>query len=98
MKEGQIFRKVVFLDTMTLHCIRLCLEHAKKDGLQFPTDKQAVSRLKNHFGNVQEKPLKESLQKGLETIIRLSTDDIQSNTHPSQNLRCSLELLREKHV
>lgn len=86
MKEGQIFRKVVFLDTMTLHCIRLCLEHAKKDGLQFPTDKQAVSRLKNHFGNVQEKPLKESLQKGLETIIRLSTDDIQIEYAPVSEL------------
>ena len=30
MKKEQIFLKVVFLDTMTLHYIRLCLESAKK--------------------------------------------------------------------
>lgn len=77
MKEGQSFRKVVFLDTMTLHYTRLCLEYAKENGLQFPKDEQGVAKLRNHFGNVQEKPLKESLQRGLETIIRLSTDDVQ---------------------
>ena len=86
MKEGQSFRKVVFLDTMTLHYTRLCLEYAKENGLQFPKDEQGVAKLKNHFGKVQEKPLKESLQGGLETIIRLSTDDVQIEYAPVSEL------------
>ena len=86
MNKEQTFRKVVFLDTMTLHCIRLCLEYAKKDSLQFPTDEQAVSGLKNHFSSVREKPLRESLQKGLETISRLSTDDVQIEYAPVSEL------------
>ena len=77
MNEEQIFRKVVFLDTMTLHYIRLCLEYAKKYNLEFPTDEQTVSILKNHFGNVSEEPLRESLLKGLETINLLSRNDVQ---------------------
>lgn len=74
MKEEYPFQKVVFLDTMTLHYIRLCLESAKKDGLEFPTDEQTVSILKNHFGKVSEKLLKESLLQGLETIVLLARD------------------------
>ena len=77
MKEEQTFRKVVFLDTMTLHYTRLCLEYAEKNDLQFPADEQTISILKNHFGRVSEKPLKESLLKGLETIILLSKNDVQ---------------------
>ena len=77
MKEEQIFQKVAFLDTMTLHHIRLCLESAKTDNLQFSTDEKTVSILKNHFDRVPEKPLKESLLKGLETIILLSKSDVQ---------------------
>ena len=34
MKEEQTFRRVVFLDTNTLHYIRLCLEYAKLDFIQ----------------------------------------------------------------
>lgn len=86
MKEGQNFRKVVFLDTMTLHHIRLCLEYAKKNELQFPKNEQAVSKLRNHLGSISEKPLKESLQKGLETIIRLSTYDVQIEYAPVSEL------------
>ena len=86
MKEEQSFRKVVFLDTMTLHHTRLCLEYAKENGLQFPKDEEGVAKLKNHFGNVQEKPLKESLQRGLETVIRLSTDDVQIEYAPVSEL------------
>ena len=82
MKEEQTFQTVVFLDTMTLHHIRLCLESAKKDDLQFPTDEQTVSILKTHFGNVSEGPLKESLLKGLETIVLLSTNDVQIEYAP----------------
>ena len=77
MKEKRIFQKVVFLDTMTLHHIRLCLESAKKDNLQFPTHERRISNLRNHFSKVSEKPLKESLLKGLETIILLSKSDVQ---------------------
>ena len=77
MKKKQHFLKVAFLDTNTLHCIRLCLEYAKKNGFRFPTDQQAISRLRNHFEDVHEKSLKESLQKGLEIIIRLSRSDVQ---------------------
>ena len=86
MKEEQTFRKVVFLDTMTLHYTRLCLEYAEKNDLQFPTDEQAISKLKDHFRSVREKPLKESLQKGLETIILLSTDDVQIEYAPVSEL------------
>ena len=86
MKEEKTFRKVVFLDTMTLHYTRLCLEYAKKNDLQFPTDEQAISKLKDHFCSVREKPLKESLQKGLETIVRLSTDDVQIEYAPVSEL------------
>ena len=86
MKEEQIFRRVVFLDTMTLHYIRLCLEHAKVHDLQFPRDEQAISKLKDHFCGVREKPLKESLQTGLETIIRLSRDDVQIEYAPVSEL------------
>lgn len=86
MKEEQIFQKVVFLDTMTLHHIRLCLESAKTDNLQLPTDEQTVSILKNHFDRVSEKPLKESLLKGLETIILLSRNDVQIEYAPVSEL------------
>ena len=86
MKEEQTFQKVVFLDTMTLHHIRLCLESAKKDNLKFPTDEQTASILKKHFGRVSEKPLKESLLKGLETIILLSRDDVQIEYAPVSEL------------
>ena len=86
MKEEQSFRKVVFLDTMALHHTRLCLEYAKENGLQFPNDEQRVAELKNHFGNVQEKPLKESLQTGLETIVLLSKDDVQIEYAPVSEL------------
>lgn len=86
MKEEQNFRKVVFLDTMTLHHTRLCLEYAKKNGFQFPKDEQAVSKLRDYFGSITEKPLKESLQEGLETIVRLSTDDVQIEYAPVSEL------------
>ena len=87
MKEEKPFRKVVFLDTMTLHYMRLCLEYAKENELQFPTDDQSISKLKNRFcSSVPEKPLKESLQKGLETIVRLSTDDVQIEYAPISEL------------
>ena len=83
MKEKQSFRKVVFLDTMTLHHMRLCLEYAKDNSLQFPTDEPSISNLKNSFCcGVQEKSLKESLQTGLETIVKLSTDDVQIEYAP----------------
>ena len=82
MNEEQTFRKVVFLDTMTLHYIRLCLEYAKNYNLEFPTDEQTVSILKNHFGSVSEEPLRESLLKGLETIYLLSRHDVQIEYAP----------------
>ena len=82
MNEEQTFQKVVFIDTMTLHYIRLCLDYAKKYNLEFPTDEQTVSILKNHFGSVSEKPLKESLSKGLETIFLLSRNDVQIEYAP----------------
>ena len=82
MKEEQTFQTVVFLDTMTLHHIRLCLESAKKDNLQFPTDEQTVSILKNHFSSVSEEPLRESLLKGLETIYLLSRNNVQIEYAP----------------
>lgn len=82
MNEEQTFRKVVFLDTMTLHYIRLCLEYAKKYNLEFPTDEQTVSILKNHFGSVSEEPLRESLLKGLETIYLLSRTNVQIEYAP----------------
>ena len=71
---------------MTLHYIRLCLEYAKKNDLQFPTDEQTVSKLKDQFCSIREKPLKESLQKGLETIVRLSMDDVQIEYAPVSEL------------
>ena len=77
MNKKDNFRKVVFLDTMTLHNIRLCLEYANKIELQYPTDNKAISDLKKSFDNVQEKGLKQSLQTGLETIVQLSKYDIQ---------------------
>lgn len=67
----------MFLDTMTLHNIRLCLEHANKEELQYPTDNKAISDLKKSFDNVQEKGLKQAFQTGLETIVQLSKYDIQ---------------------
>ncbi len=82
MKEEQTFQTVVFLDTMTLHHIRLCLESAKKDNLQFPTDEQTVSILKNHFSSVSEEPLRVSLLKGLETIYLLSRNNVQIEYAP----------------
>ncbi len=67
----------MFLDTMTLHNIRLCLEHANEEELQYPTDNKAISELKDSFDNVQEKGLKQAFQTGLETIVQLSKYDIQ---------------------
>ena len=86
MTEGPSFRKVAFLDTMTLHYIRLCLEYAKENGLQFPKDEQAVSKLKAHFHNIHEKSLKKSLKTGLETIVRLSTNNVQIEYAPVSEL------------
>ena len=86
MKKGQTFRKVAFLDTNTLHYMRLCLEYAKKNDLRFPTDKQAISVLKDHFDCIPEDSLKESLQKGLEIIIKLSTNDVQIEYAPVSEL------------
>ena len=77
MTKQQSFQKVVFLDTMTLHYIRLCLEYAKCRELRFPVDAQAVSILKEHICSVSEIPLRDSLQQGLETIVRLATEDVQ---------------------
>ena len=83
MNEKQTVRKVVFLDTMTLHHMRLCLEYAKENALQFPADMPSISNLKNRFrGEDLEKSLKESLQTGLETIVKLSTADVQIEYAP----------------
>ena len=86
MREEEIFRKVVFLDTMTLHYIRHCLEYAKEEGLQFPKDEQAISELKSHFSNISEKHLREALQTGLETIVLLSRNDVQIEYSPISEL------------
>ena len=93
MKKKQPYRKVAFLDTNTLHCMRLCLEYAKKNNLQFPTDKQKTSILKNHFGSVPEDSLKESLQKGLEIIIKLSTNGVQNDVQIEYTPVSELEML-----
>ena len=77
MKIQPSYRKVVFLDTMTLHYIRLCLEYAQCRELRMPVDEQAVSELKGHFCNVREEPLRESLSRGLQTIVRLASRDVQ---------------------
>ena len=86
MKKEQIFLKVVFLDTMTLHYIRLCLESAKKDDILFSTDEQTISKLKNNFSNVREESLKESLLIGLKTIVLLSRNDVQIEYAPVSEL------------
>ena len=77
MKKEQAIRKVVFLDTMTLHYIRLCLDCAIENNLQFPTDNTAIIELEKYFGNYQYDKLREAMQTGLKTIIQLSNYDVQ---------------------
>ena len=77
MKKEQALRKVVFLDTMTLHYIRLCLEYAIEKQLQFPRDNTAIIELKKYFDNVRDDKFREAMQKGLITIIELSKFDVQ---------------------
>ena len=77
MTNQQSFRTVVFIDTMTLHYMRLCLEHARCRELGFPVNDQAVSILKESICSVGEKTLRDSLQRGLETIVLFATKDVQ---------------------
>ena len=86
MNGQQIFRKVVFLDTMTLHFIRLCLEYAKNNDLQYSKDEQAISELSSRFDKVPGKRLKESLKQGLETVTLLSNNDVQIEYAPVSEL------------
>ena len=86
MNRQHKFQKVVFLDTMTLHYIRLCLEYAKDNNLPYPKDRQAASNLGSCFDKVPEKRLKESLKQGLETITLLSNNDVQIEYAPVSEL------------
>ena len=80
MKEEQTFRKVVFLDTNTLHCIGIYLEYAKESNL-FPWHSEDIEKekdeAKEHVNNLTEAGFKKSLKQGLEAVYWLSTKEVQ---------------------
>ena len=70
--------EVAFLDTNALHFIHLYLEHAKDRGLYpFSPNEDAVAEATESLGQVGERNLRNSLEKGLEVVASLSLADIR---------------------
>ena len=82
----QNFKKVVFLDTNVMHYARLCVDHARGQGIQLDLNNGTVSKLKGRISALSEEGLKQSLLRGLESILLLSRDDIQVEYAPLSEL------------
>ena len=80
-------RRVVFLDTNTLHHMHLYLTHASNESLYpfCPSDGTA-DEAKARLRTLTPKKLRESLGKGLEVIAELSASDFQVEYSPVSEL------------
>ena len=89
MNDRRAFQKIAFLDTNTLHYIRIYLEYAKKKDL-FPwgIEDEAAEKdaaIKN-VNDIEEINLRKSLKRGLETVYWLSAQDLQVQYAPVSEL------------
>lgn len=81
MDNGNNFQKVAFLDTNVIHYVGLYLDHAKKANL-FPwggtarDTEDAVTVARDALGQVMERNLAESLQKGLKILAMVESDSL----------------------
>ena len=74
MNDEHISR-VAFLDTNTLHYIRLYLSHAKKNNLYPFGSDQDITELKPNLENVSDDVLRNSFKRGMETIRFIADED-----------------------
>lgn len=84
-EEGR--RRVVFLDTNTLHHMHLYLTHASNESLYpFCPNDGTADEAKARLRTLTPKKLRESLGKGLEVIAELSASDFQVEYSPVSEL------------
>lgn len=80
-------RRVVFLDTNTLHHMHLYLTHASNESLYpFCPNDGTADEAKARLRTLTPKKLRESLGKGLEVIAELSASDFQVEYSPVSEL------------
>ena len=80
-------RRVVFLDTNTLHHMHLYLTHASSESLYpFCPNDGTADEAKTRLRTLAPKKLRESLGKGLEVIAELSASDFQVEYSPVSEL------------
>lgn len=89
MKDGDLVRKVAFLDTNTLHFIGIYLKYARSKDL-FPWGSADTTDGKEtalqSVEDQQEDTLKRSLKRGLETVDFLATQDVEVQYSPVSEL------------
>ena len=89
MNGRNVFQKLAFLDTNTLHYIGIYLEYAKENAL-FPRGTKDTAKEKDaaaeNLNNLAEVDLRKSLKRGLETVYFLSTQDLQVEYAPVSEL------------
>ena len=80
-------REVVFLDTNALHYMHLYLTHACNESLYpFCPSNSSADETRQHLRTVASGNLRDSLSKGLEVIVDLSTTDSQVEYSPVSEL------------
>ena len=85
--NGEDPRRVVFLDTNTLHHMHLYLTHASSKSLYpFCPNDGTADEAKAHLRTLTPKKLRESLDKGLDVIAELSASDFQVEYSPVSEL------------
>ncbi len=101
MNEKQSFRKVVFLDTNTLHYIGIYLEYAKEKGL-FPMGAKDTAKEKEAAAeavtNLAEVVVRKGLKQGLETVDFLSRQDVHVQFAPVSELELLTGRARGKAI
>ena len=101
MKEAKTLRKVVFLDTNTLHYIGIYLEYAKEKGL-FPMGSKDTAKEKEaaaeNVNNLAEVAVRKSLKRGLETVDFLSRQDVYVQFAPVSELELLTGRTRGKAI
>ena len=94
-------KKVAFLDTNTLHYIGLYLEYAKENTL-YPmgeklTEEDKVAA-KERVSTLNEKNLKEGLNRGLETVYVLLTKDVETQYAPVSEIELLTGKIRGRAI
>ena len=80
-------RQVVFLDTNALHYMHLYLTHACNESLYpFCPNDGSGDEARQHLRTVESRNLRDSLRKGLDAIVDLSTTDSQVEYSPVSEL------------